>query len=103
MIPGVNLLSRINGDAPAHIYHALDVWIVREWACLTVRSRSCTRASEPGPSTTTVTPKPTIRSFFFLPLRGKVNLNVYKTLCWKPRFPNDQRRSAGIVFPGRNR
>ena len=31
-----------------------------------------------------------IRSFFFIPKRGKVYLYVNETLCWKPGFPNHQ-------------
>ena len=58
---------------PAHKSISAGVWIVREQACFTLEAALLLRASEPGPSTATVSAEANpIRSFFSFPKRGKV-------------------------------
>ena len=75
---------------PAHKSISAGVWMVREQACFTLRSRSLIeshrtwsfaryRFAEANP----------IRRFFSSP-KGKVYFYVNKTLCRKPRLPNYQ-------------
>src|SRR6185295_20286370 len=87
---------------PAQQSSAPDVWIVREQARTNLQKSLSPRASEPGPSLATVSPKPIRFAASFHPRKGKVYLYVNETLCWKPCFPNYQSGAAADVRSSRD-
>src|ERR1051326_7691373 len=87
---------------PAHKSISADVWKF-ESRLVSHFEAALLRASEPGPSTATVSPKPIrFAASFSFPTRGRVYLYVYKTLCWKPCFPNHQSGARAVVWSGRH-